>query len=371
LDQDENLFNRIPKKVEIKDSIFANSIYQIKRYIFLSGILCILGFSPLWGQNECNQDTVAPFCYVTSYIIQGENDYATIFFPEIAADLCSDISSSTFYHVEYGRIMQPGDSLPCGEHIFQNFVSDENANFTSCRFKVVVHCGEYTPPVFEPIAHRVQPAEIIHYPLGSLSAKWESGHLGSSAISCGLGDPGGVSYGLFQLSSTKGTLQDYLYNEGKEYLPILREHVPGTKEFNQNWKLLAELDRPTFDKSQYDYIYRTHYRRFCRKIENHFLLDINEFSSVVKDVFWSTAVQHGPSNNVMENTFTKEEIFVLTEEEIIDRIYNERLRKINGKLAYFPGVSRQIQKSLIRRYHAEKQMALNRLFNMEVAASRE
>ena len=365
------MINRIPKKVEIINSIFAGFVSLTKRYFCLSGLFCVLVFTPISGQNQCDQDTVAPFCYVTSYIIQGENGYATLFFPEIAADLCSEISSSTFYHVGYGRIMQPGDSLPCGEHIFQNFVSDENANFTSCRFKVIIHCGEYTPPKFEPIAHRVQPNEMIHYPLGSLSAKWESGHLGSSAISCGMGDPGGVSYGLFQLSSTKGTLQDYLYNEGKEYLPILREHVPGSKEFNLNWKLLAKLDQPTFDKTQYDYIYRTHYKRFCKKIENYFLLDINEFSSVVRDVFWSTAVQHGPSNKVIENAFTKEEIFILTEEEIIDRIYKERLRKINGRLAYFPGVSRQVEKSLIRRYHAEREMALNRLFNMEVAASRE
>lgn len=345
------------------------SLIQKIRYGFVCAI--ITWTIQVNAQTECEMDTIPPFCFVTSYVIQGDDDGGVLFFPEIAADLCSELSSSTFFHVGKGKVMTAGEFIENGEHTFQNIVSDQNANFTTCRFRVTVFNGIYNPPEFVPIAHRTTRTEMIHYPLGSLSAQWESGHLGPEAISTGYGDPGGASYGLFQLSSSKGTLHDYLYNEGLEYLPILKNHSPGTEDFNHKWRMLADLDEKMFIKSQYDYIHRTHYNRFCKRIENHFKLDVNEFSSVVKDVIWSTAVQHGPANTIFENAFEGDDIFVLTEEEIINRVYEERLRESNGKLVYFPNVSKSVEKSLRRRYQGEKEMALTRLLNMEVAASRE
>jgi hypothetical protein len=357
--------------VEKTDSIVTKAISLLQIVVFVLGFILISNVTKMSAQTNCDLDTIPPFCYVTSYVIQGDEEGGVLFFPEIAADICSELSSSVFFHIAKGKIMHDGEFIENGEHTFLNIVSDENANFTNCRFTVNVHRGEYKAQEFNPIAHRTIRNEMIHYPLGSLSAKWESGHLGPGAISSGYGDPGGASYGLFQLSSNTGTLQDYLNSEGLEYMPILKKHTPGTREFNQNWKMLADLDKKIFSKTQYDFINRTHYRRFCRKIENHFQLDINEFSSVIKDVIWSTAVQHGPANTVFENAFEDDEIFVMTEEEIINRIYNERLRKADGKLVYFPNVSRLVENGLINRYHKEKEMALSRLLNMEVAASRE
>ncbi|MEO7404886.1 MAG: hypothetical protein ABIU95_14560, partial [Burkholderiales bacterium] len=45
--------------------------------------------------------------------------------------------------------------------------------------------------------------------LGKLSAKYESGGRASGTVSSGKGDPGGVSYGSYQLSSKVGTAQKF------------------------------------------------------------------------------------------------------------------------------------------------------------------
>jgi len=50
--------------------------------------------------------------------------------------------------------------------------------------------------------------------LGALSAEFESGGRGPGTVSSGKGDPGGVSYGIYQLSSKAGTVAGFLSGEG-------------------------------------------------------------------------------------------------------------------------------------------------------------
>lgn len=48
-------------------------------------------------------------------------------------------------------------------------------------------------------------ASIATQRLGALSERFESGGRGAGAVSSGKGDPGGVSYGIWQLSSRAGS----------------------------------------------------------------------------------------------------------------------------------------------------------------------
>ncbi len=62
--------------------------------------------------------------------------------------------------------------------------------------------------------------------LGSLSEQYESGGRGPGTVSLGRGDPGGVSYGTYQLSSTRGTVRQFV----NEFYPTqFRGLVPGQR----------------------------------------------------------------------------------------------------------------------------------------------
>src|SRR5690349_18344275 len=61
-----------------------------------------------------------------------------------------------------------------------------------------------------PLVGRVVPTDWNRWEhLGALSAKYESGNRKSSTISSNKGDPGGVSYGSYQLASKVGTAKRF------------------------------------------------------------------------------------------------------------------------------------------------------------------
>src|SRR6478736_3004866 len=75
--------------------------------------------------------------------------------------------------------------------------------------------------------------------LGKLSEKYESGNRGPGTVSTGKGDPGGVSYGTYQLASKVGRADAFV----KRYYPDTFKGLKGgTDEFTQRWKELAAKD---------------------------------------------------------------------------------------------------------------------------------
>ncbi|MFN9550895.1 MAG: hypothetical protein ACK56Q_11515, partial [Pirellulaceae bacterium] len=82
-------------------------------------------------------------------------------------------------------------------------------------------------------AEGVAPAES----LGKLSEKYESGGRGPATVSSGVGDPGGVSYGTYQLASKIGRADEFV----REFYPKEFDGLKGgTPEFTARWKRLAE-----------------------------------------------------------------------------------------------------------------------------------
>src|SRR4051794_2082524 len=76
-------------------------------------------------------------------------------------------------------------------------------------------------------------------PLGKLSEKYESGNRGPATVSSGKGDPGGVSYGTYQLASKVGRADAFVK---KYYADEFKGLKGGTPEFTARWKELAEKD---------------------------------------------------------------------------------------------------------------------------------
>src|SRR5215213_6924104 len=77
------------------------------------------------------------------------------------------------------------------------------------------------------------------HPLGKLSEKYESGGRGPGTVSSGKGDPGGVSYGTYQLASKVGRADEFVQ---KYYSDEFKGLKGGTDEFTKKWKELADKD---------------------------------------------------------------------------------------------------------------------------------
>lgn len=132
--------------------------------------------------------------------------------------------------------------------------------------------------------------------LGDLSAKYESNG-DAGCISDGWGDPGGKSYGAYQLSSNAGSLQEFLqWLDTSPYSWLgmeLSGFEPTSAAFDDVWKGLARKYPADFFRAQHDYIKYAYYdpavynlAEIGWHIENH--------TAVMKDVVWSRAVQYGP-----------------------------------------------------------------------------
>lgn len=133
--------------------------------------------------------------------------------------------------------------------------------------------------------------------LGELSSKYESnGNIG--CISDGYGDPGGKSYGEYQLSSNAGSLQAFVnwcQSQGYWFGDKLASHELCSDDFDQAWRDLAEQHQGEFGQAQHDYIKYAYYDPAVQTLaENYF--HIENHAEVMKDVVWSRAVQYGPGN---------------------------------------------------------------------------
>ena len=109
--------------------------------------------------------------------------------------------------------------------------------------------------------------------LGHIGAKYEGGRGGVETVSSGkIGrgkkasiDPGGVSYGSHQLSSTKGTMAEFLKSEGKVFAASFKGLTPGTPKFNKIYKELTKEGSPwrsEMERAQQKFIDKTHYEPF-------------------------------------------------------------------------------------------------------------
>ena len=142
--------------------------------------------------------------------------------------------------------------------------------------------------------------------LGSLSRKYESnGNPG--CISSGLGDAGGKSYGMYQMSSRMGVVDDYvqwLHNNDYWFAASLAAHPVGSSEFDAAWRWLAEsANRIDFEKSQHDYIRDSYYKPAVTTLKNAMYDVEGKHNAVMRDVVWSRAVQYG-AGNILEMFIT-------------------------------------------------------------------
>ena len=198
--------------------------------------------------------------------------------------------------------------------------------------------------------------------LGALSAKYETGGRGPGVVSTGAGDPGGVSYGSYQMASKMGVVQKFVGQAGFPWAKDFQGLTAGTAPFTACWKRIAAEQTDDFQKAQHAFIKKTHYDLLAAKILADDKLDVNTRSAALRDVVWSTAVQHGPASSIVHRACaslscpTSDPTY---DKQLICAIYAERGRKKpDGNLAYFSRSSPSVQAGVARRFQNEQQDAL-------------
>ncbi len=207
------------------------------------------------------------------------------------------------------------------------------------------------------------PFSVIAGELGTLSEKYESSHRGPGTVSTGEGDPGGVSYGSYQLASKAGRADEFVK---KHYSTEFAGLKGGTPEFTAKWKELAAKDQKGLHANEHAFIKETHYDPQVAKLRKDLGLDVTKRSAALRDVVWSTAVHHGPNTDVIvvavKPLLTKDPITNITDEAIIRAVYAERGRKTpDGKLSRFKLVSDSWIPGLSKRFVNEERDALEML----------
>ena len=135
--------------------------------------------------------------------------------------------------------------------------------------------------------------------LGALSEHFESGGRGPGAVSSGRGDPGGVSYGIWQLSSRAGTAAAFVAAEGARWRGDFAGMAPASAAFSAAWQAIAAREGEVFGQAQHAFIERSHYRPAVAAVLQRTGLDLDVRHAAVRDAAWSVAVQHGGAVGVL------------------------------------------------------------------------
>lgn len=236
-----------------------------------------------------------------------------------------------------------------------NKISDPNRISVGQRL-TIPEVGVPTPPKPPPPPPSPPAAAAKPHLLGKLSAKFETSGRGPGTVSGGAGDPGGVSYGSYQLASKRNRPAEFLAREGARWAPEFAGTTQGTPAFSAAWKKIAAREPEAFHEAQHAYIKRTHYDPQCAKVLAETGVDLDKRSDAVRDAAWSTAVQHGPASDVIVKALAGRQ---LDDRKLLEAVYAERGRvRPDGKLARFPGASAAVQRGVAQRFKDELKDAL-------------
>ena len=176
--------------------------------------------------------------------------------------------------------------------------------------------------------------------MGVLSAAYES----RGAIDAiGYDGRGGTSYGLYQIASGVGTMRrflDYLQSKAPDLASRLAASGPANSggrsgTMASEWKRIAAENPQRFQALQHEFVRETHYQPALKSITLSTGEDLSKRSQAVREVLWSTAVQHGPGGAAEIFTQAVEKLQAKGQDKsdkaLIEEVYTQRMTQFAGR----------------------------------------
>lgn len=184
-----------------------------------------------------------------------------------------------------------------------------------------------------------------------VSAKGNGGY-----ISSGVGDYGGVSYGIYQFSTVTGSAKGFVkwtkdnYPDIYKYFQDEGTTTPDTKAFNRAWKKAYKEQGIRFEKAQYDYAYKELINPAYNNIKKKYGVDLKT-SRAREEYLISTAIQFGPKGicDIMDHVDVNNN---MDDDELLSILCNEKYRSV-GRYK-FNGCSSQVRVYARQRFVREK-----------------
>ncbi len=177
------------------------------------------------------------------------------------------------------------------------------------------------------------------YKIGDLAEKYETGLKGVGFISNGSkwGDPGGDSYGTYQLETKKGTMQAYLKGSDR-FIVELKQWPVNTRGFRETWVRLANEAPAEFQQSQFYFLANKpngHYdaMRYAEK------LGWATDSFALQSAIFSTSNQSGGWKKIFNSVGISQFDDVAQQ---INKLYDARAQYFRGLNSLTPAIKKNI-----------------------------
>lgn len=209
-------------------------------------------------------------------------------------------------------------------------------------------------------SRKVLPSTLEHK-AGSLSAQYESNY----EIDCiGYDSRGGTSYGQYQIASRTGTMEyfiRFLEDKAPDLASRLKAAGPSdtggrTGRMPAVWKDVAAADPKRFEALQHEFIRSNNYSPAAKSLVLTTGVDVTKRSYALREVLWSTAVQHGPGG--AERIFTQaiEKAEAMPAGQDFDRAVIEEVYRIRGQK--FFRHNKRVREAVLSRFRDEKTTAI-------------
>ena len=201
----------------------------------------------------------------------------------------------------------------------------------------------------------------LQFKAGRLSAQYES----NCEIDCiGYDRVGGTSYGQYQIASKTGTMGyfiKFLEEKAPDVAARLKAAGPADTGGRSGrmpavWKQLAASDPRRFEALQHEFIRSSSYSPAAKSIVLTTGVDVTKRSYALREVLWSTAVQHGPGG--AERIFTQaiEKAENAAGRQDFDKAVIEEVYRIRGQK--FFRHNKRVREAVQSRFRDEKTTAI-------------
>jgi hypothetical protein len=207
---------------------------------------------------------------------------------------------------------------------------------------------------------KVLPSALEHK-AGKLSAQYES----NNEIDCiGYDRRGGTSYGQYQIASKTGTM-DYFIKFLEEKAPDLASKLKSAGSADtggrsgsmpSTWREISASDPKRFEALQHEFIRTNNYVPAAKSLVLTTGVDVTKRSYALREVLWSTAVQHGPAG--AEKIFSQaiEKAEAMPAGQDFDKSVIEEVYRIRGQ--QFFRHNKRVREAVQSRFRDEKTTAI-------------